>query len=80
MANIVPNNAKLNSYVIIRLITSYRTKLYSIIVFSGLSSQGFGRGRSREFGFGAALKRKIYSHKHYVSADADFSERVHPEV
>ena len=44
-------------------------------VFSGLSSQGSARGRSQEFEFGAALKRKVQSHGRYVSADANFSKR-----
>ena len=53
-------------------------------VFSGLSSQGFGMGLIRnglnqEFGLGAALKRKVQSHGRYKLANANFSERVHPE-
>ena len=51
-----------------------------IILLSSLSSQGSAHGRSQEFGFGAAIKRKVQSHSRYVSADANFSERVHPEV
>ena len=35
---------------------------------------------SQEYGFGASLKRKIQSHGCYVAADANFSERVHPDV
>ena len=46
-----------------------------IIVFSGLSSQESAYGRSQEYGFGAALKRKVQSHGRYSSADANFSER-----
>ena len=46
-----------------------------IIIFSGSSSQGSAHGRSQEFEFGAALKQKVQSHGHYVSPDANFSER-----
>ena len=45
------------------------------IVFSGLSSQGSAHGRSQEFEFRAALKRRVKSHGRYVSADVDLSER-----
>ena len=45
-----------------------------MIVFSGLSSQVSAPGRSQEFGFGAALKRKVQSHGRYVSADANLCE------
>ena len=46
-----------------------------MIVFSSLSSRGSAYGRSQEFEFGAALKRKIKSHGRYVLADLNFSER-----
>ena len=46
-----------------------------MIVFSGLSSQGFEHERNQEFTFGAAQKRKVKSHGRYVSADVNFSER-----
>ena len=46
-----------------------------MIVFSGLSSQGSAHGRSQEFEFGAALKRKVKSHSRCVSAYVNFSER-----
>ena len=47
-----------------------------MIVVSGFSSQGSAQDRSLEFGFEAALKRKVQSHGRYVSADANFSERL----
>ena len=42
------------------------------------SSQGSAQGCSQEFGLGAALKRYVQSHARCVSADANFSERIHP--
>ena len=39
-----------------------------MIVFSGLSSQGYAHGLSQEFEFEAALKRKVKSHGRYVLA------------
>ena len=44
------------------------------------SSQGYAQRRSQEFGFGAALELIVQSHGRYVSAAANFSELVHPEV
>ena len=44
-------------------------------MISGLSSQGSAHGRSQEFGFETALKRKFQSHGGYVLAEATFSER-----
>ena len=34
----------------------------------------------QEFILGVALKRQVQSHSRCVSADANFSERVHPEI
>ena len=47
-----------------------------MIIFRSLSSQASAHGRSREFEFAAALKRKVESRGRYVSADANFSERL----
>ena len=44
-------------------------------MFSGLSLQESAHGRSKKFGFGAALKQKVQSHGCYASAAADFSKR-----
>ena len=46
-----------------------------MIVFNGLLSQGSEQGRSQEFEFGAAIKRKVKPRSRYVSADMNFSER-----
>ena len=47
-----------------------------IIVFSGLSSQKSAHERSQEFGFGAALKRKLQLITWLVRlADTNFFER-----
>ena len=53
----------------------YRTKLYTVIVFNGLSSQESTHGLNQEFEFGAALKQKVKLHGRYVSANVDLSER-----
>ena len=45
-----------------------------MIIFSGLSSQGYAQRRSQEFEFGAALKRKVKSHGRNASADVNFFE------
>ena len=47
-----------------------------IILLSGLSSQESAHGRGQEFGFVAARKQKVQSHGRYVSADANFTERL----
>ena len=51
-----------------------------MIVFRDLLSQGSAHRGSQEFRLGAALEQKVQSHGRYVSAVANFSERVHPEI